>query len=96
MNLDIGSVGNVRAREDRNRPPEAKLLGEVMKVELSMLQAEVTERACRLQAALDEALDAGRLFGAVEDVSLSGELLLHALLLFLLINRECLAQIDLF
>ena len=95
MNLDIGSVGDVRAREDRNRPPKAKLLGKVMEVELSMLQAEVTERACRLQAALDEALYAGRLFGAVEDVSLSGELLLHALLLLLLINRECLAQIDL-
>ena len=95
MNLDIGSVGNVRAREDRNRPPKAKLLREVMKIELSMLQAEVTERACRLQTALDEALNAGRLFCAVEDVSLSGELLLHALLLLLLVNRECLAQINL-
>ena len=37
MNLDIGSVGDVRAREDRNRPPEAELLGEVVEVELSML-----------------------------------------------------------
>ena len=48
MNLDIGSVGDVRAREDRNRLSETEVLREVMEVELSMLQAEVTERACRL------------------------------------------------
>ena len=93
MNLDVRSVCDVWAREDRDRPPEAELLREVVEVELSMLQAEVAERACRLQATLNEALNTGRLFCAVVYVSLSRKLFLHSRLLLLLVNREGLAQV---
>ena len=65
-----------------------------MKVELTVLETEITERTSWLQAALDVALDACRLLQALEDVTLARKLLLHPFLLLFLIDRESLAQLD--
>lgn len=82
MHLDIWGDCDIGSREDWNGEAEAVLFIEFVEIEGSVLQSEVAERACWLQATLDVALEPARtVFHAVVDIQLTRVFLFQALLL---------------
>jgi hypothetical protein len=90
--LDVRLVGDVRPSVVRDWNAVAQLLGEVVEVELTVLEAEISDRTRWHEASLDVAC-LGVL--ADEDIALVRELGLQPLLLVLLVRAEGLAHIDL-
>lgn len=90
--LDVRLVGDVRPGVVWDWNAVAQLLGEVVEVELSVLEAKISDRTRWHEASLDVTC-LGVL--ADEDVALVRELRFQPLLLVLLVSAEGLANVDL-